>query len=403
MANIDLFGPTQLYGGVTARPSDPRAPTTTDTFFKDCSSPEADDGTQLLAAWFNQVLANMRSVARANGLTGGGADIVVQDNASDTSLLNAISHLIQRGQYVYGTDAGTADAFVVTLSPAPPEYKDGMQFLVKKANSTNATTTPTINVNGLGAKTIVNREGAAVDAGGFLAGGYYTFSYDATGNVMRCVNYSLSKTTIKQMIFAPSVVKFITPGAWSWTVPAGVTIAKIIAWGAGGGGGFSATSGGSGGGAGGYGEQTVTVTPGGTLSGVVGAGGAAATSIASNASGGGNTTVTNSTGGTTYTAQGGAGGASGNGQNNSQSGGSTINFTDRAMVGQPSGGTVWGYDGAARLSYAGNGGQAPLGGVAGQGGTGSANPGQAPGSGGGGSGSSQAAGAGARGEVWILY
>jgi len=399
--SLDILGPASAPGAVTTRPTDTRAFGAADTFFRDCSSATLDDGTEFQAAWFNQVTAILRAIVRSNGQTGGGVDVVTQDNADDGVLLKAVQHLVQRGQITFGTDVGTADAMVVSLSPAPAEYKNGMQVWVKKAASPNATTTPTLAVNALAAKTIVKRDGVnAPAANDFVASGWYGFGFDGTNwrSLTSLPSDSISAAGVKQLIFQPNIVKFTTPGSFSWPVPAGVTIAKIIAWGAGAGGGFSATSGGSGGGGGGYGEQTVTVTPGGTLSGVVGAGGAAATSIAANGAGGGNTTITNSTGGVTYTAQGGVGGGSGNGLNNSSSGGGLINFADRALIGQPSGGTIMG-----TFAYAGNGGAAALGGVPGLAGTGGGNSGNAPGSGGGGSGNAQPAGAGARGEVWILF
>lgn len=403
--SVDLLGPASAPNAVTVRPTENRTFGSADSFFRDCSSPTLDDGTELQAAFINQLLASARSLARGNGNLGGGSPVVTEDNTDDAVILKAVQYLIQRGQVSYADDTGTADALVVTMAPAPPEYKKGIVVWFKKSAAANATTTPTINVNGLGATTIVKRDGSAVVAADFAASGFYGLIHDGTTfrSVTALPSDSLSSQQIKTLIFSPNIVKFTTPGAFSWTVPAGITIAKIIAWGGGGGGGFSAASGGSGGGGGGYGEQAVTVTPAGTLSGAVAAGGAAATTVGANGSGGGSTTVTNSTDGTTYTAAGGTGGHSGDGTNGSVSGGSLTNFVNRALVGQPSGGTIDGYSGSAILPYAGNGGAAALGGVPGLGGTGGGNSGNAPGSGGAGSGSSQPAGAGARGEVWILY
>lgn len=54
------------------------------------------------------------------------------------------------------TAGGTADALTLTYTTAPTAYVDGMRFQFYAA-SDNATNTPTLNVNGLGAKTILDR------------------------------------------------------------------------------------------------------------------------------------------------------------------------------------------------------------------------------------------------------
>lgn len=78
----------------------------------------------------------------------------------------------------YGADTGAANAYVVTLSPAPSGYVAGMQVLVKVAN-TNAGGASTINVNALGAKAI-QYAGAALVAGTLVAGLIYGIVYDGT-------------------------------------------------------------------------------------------------------------------------------------------------------------------------------------------------------------------------------
>lgn len=68
----------------------------------------------------------------------------------------------------------------------------------------------------------------------------------------------------------PQSILFSTPGAATWTVPAGVTSIKISAIGGGGGGGYSAPAVG---GNGAIVNATLTVTPGATLNMFVGGGG----------------------------------------------------------------------------------------------------------------------------------
>lgn len=183
--SLDLFGPASAPGAVTVRPGEGRSFGPLDSFFKDCSSPDIDDGTEFQASWFNQMTAVLRALARGNGASGAGADIVTQDNGDDNILLRAISHLIQRGQMSQAIDTGTADALVAALSPTPAEYKNGMVFWIKKGASANATTTPTLNLGGLGAKTITKRDGKAVVKGDLSAGTWFAFTYDLASDTVR--------------------------------------------------------------------------------------------------------------------------------------------------------------------------------------------------------------------------
>lgn len=58
----------------------------------------------------------------------------------------AQQHQVQQGAFSFAHDTGVADAYVITLSPAP-ELVDGMPIYFSTAN-TNASTTPTITING---------------------------------------------------------------------------------------------------------------------------------------------------------------------------------------------------------------------------------------------------------------
>ena len=106
-------------------------------------------------------------------------------------------------------------------------------------------------------------------------------------------------------------VKYTTPGTFNFVIPSGVSQVRVMAQAAGGAGAPGTTAGngyGTGGSAGGYAEGWFSVTPGDTITVVVGAGGTApAGSVASPVGGnGGNTTVSGS--GISITATGGLGG-----------------------------------------------------------------------------------------------
>ena len=89
---------------------------------------------------------------------------------------------IQNQTYTYFADTGTADALVVTPSPVLAAYATGQRLAVKKAAAANATTAPTLDANGLGAKVIFKRGGLALAVGDMLANGHYIFEYDAAYN-----------------------------------------------------------------------------------------------------------------------------------------------------------------------------------------------------------------------------
>jgi hypothetical protein len=78
----------------------------------------------------------------------------------------------------YAADAGITDAYAVTLAPAPTAYTAGM-VVNFKANTVN-TGPATLNVNGLGAKTIVKNYNVTLGNGDIKAGQLVSVIYDGT-------------------------------------------------------------------------------------------------------------------------------------------------------------------------------------------------------------------------------
>jgi len=78
----------------------------------------------------------------------------------------------------YASDTGAANAYVVTLSPVPGAYTAGMLVQFKASNAN--TTTSTVNVNSLGAKTIVKPDGSALSANEIKSGQIVELEYDGT-------------------------------------------------------------------------------------------------------------------------------------------------------------------------------------------------------------------------------
>jgi len=78
-----------------------------------------------------------------------------------------------------GTAGGSVNALTLTLAPAPTAYTAGMviRFITSGANTDPAVT---INVNGLGVKTISNSEGNDIGVGNFANNELIEAVYDGT-------------------------------------------------------------------------------------------------------------------------------------------------------------------------------------------------------------------------------
>lgn len=95
-----------------------------------------------------------------------------------------VSHLADKMTHIpYAVATGSANTYAVTLSPAPTAYVDGMAVCVKiNVSSTGAST---LNVNGLGAKAILDSLGNAITSGGLKAGVPYTLRYNGTNFIVQ--------------------------------------------------------------------------------------------------------------------------------------------------------------------------------------------------------------------------
>lgn len=85
---------------------------------------------------------------------------------------------LKQGRVTYAADSGAADAYVVTLTHAPPAYVAGMFVLMKATNANTGAST--LNVNGLGVKTIKRYDLSSLQAGDVPAGAYCVLGYDGT-------------------------------------------------------------------------------------------------------------------------------------------------------------------------------------------------------------------------------
>jgi len=90
---------------------------------------------------------------------------------------------LQKNTEKYAADAGANDTYVITLSPVPTSYTTGM-VVHFKANTVN-TGDATINVNSLGAKTIVKGVSTTLLDGDIAALSLNTLIYDGTNFVLQ--------------------------------------------------------------------------------------------------------------------------------------------------------------------------------------------------------------------------
>jgi Phage-related tail fibre protein len=100
---------------------------------------------------------------------------------TDAAPLSHVSDLTSHVPYAAAT--GSANAYAVTLSPAPTALAAGLALAVQ-INVAN-TGASTINVNGLGAKSILNSKGAALTSGKLVANGVYTLRYNGTAFILQ--------------------------------------------------------------------------------------------------------------------------------------------------------------------------------------------------------------------------
>jgi hypothetical protein len=155
---------------VTSRPSVTPDNTGPDSWFKDCSSPAARDGTELRAAFLNAMIAQFREIRRANGRP--------EDNA-DSMAMRAIRS--QRANFVAAAGvAGTANAVTLTFDPPFASIADLLATPIRFLVEQNSTAAVTISVDGLAAQSLVFLDGTAIGNGGLVTGRLVEIMHDGT-------------------------------------------------------------------------------------------------------------------------------------------------------------------------------------------------------------------------------
>jgi hypothetical protein len=96
---------------------------------------------------------------------------------SETFAALKTAFITESASIPYGSTSGT-DTYTVTASPALTEYIAGATVRFKVGNQNTGAST--LNVNGLGAKSLVKGVSTALAAANLLAGGVYTAVYDGS-------------------------------------------------------------------------------------------------------------------------------------------------------------------------------------------------------------------------------
>jgi hypothetical protein len=177
------------------------------------------------------------------------------DNADLVQLAKAI----QGGKLNYAADSGVANSYQITVTPALLAYLPGNRWFVKIANTNTGPST--LNVNGVGARTIVYGNGDALIAGDLTAGSIAEFWDDGT-KFQLCPTHTSHLSGTRAAL--SGVKMFPTPGAYIYQPTVGTRAVLVECVGGGGGGGGSYATGagqisvGVAGGAGGYARKFIT-------------------------------------------------------------------------------------------------------------------------------------------------
>lgn len=142
------------------------------------SAAEGDNNLKILRNAINAVFALFGVVLKTDGTLKANAvnTAAIQDRAITQAKLAMDSAF-------YSTDAGAANVYKATFTPAPTDYATGLVVFLKAATTnTGASTLSLSNGSGgwLTVKDIKKRGSVALEAGDIVAGQVYQFVYDGT-------------------------------------------------------------------------------------------------------------------------------------------------------------------------------------------------------------------------------
>lgn len=117
-----------------------------------------------------------------NGLFYWLGQTVLINNVIDAAWINGLIQAVATSAQIFAADSGSTDAYAISLPTAPTAYVLGM-MIIFRPNTAN-TGACTLNVNGLGAKSIKDVLGNDLQTGDILAGQMVTVIYNGTDFIM---------------------------------------------------------------------------------------------------------------------------------------------------------------------------------------------------------------------------
>ncbi len=189
-------------------------------------------GTSITSNWWNTTGLDIAAAVTASIANDGQTPILANlpmATFRHTGVGNAVARTdyasagqIQDNSLVWGgTAGGTADALTLTLAPIITAYVTGQRFLFISSASANTTTTPTLVVSGLAAKTFKRKDGTAIVAGDIPASTVCECVYNGTNMVLMTnggANTVTSLSNITATIAANSINNGDFAQTWNWAL-----------------------------------------------------------------------------------------------------------------------------------------------------------------------------------------
>lgn len=117
--------------------------------------------------------------------------VTYKESVTQLSSILATHAQVQGSAFNFALAAGAADAYTVALTPVPTSYTDGL-LVTMTANHDNTTSSPTLNVNGLGAKTITLWGNNSLLPSDIMTDSSYIFIYNADDDIFELINPTVS-------------------------------------------------------------------------------------------------------------------------------------------------------------------------------------------------------------------
>lgn len=167
-------------------------------------------GTVVTAKWANDTQEEICGLIESSG------------DQLDAARQDQLARAIQSGALNYAAAGGSANALTVTLTPAPKAYVKPLPLWVLIA--TTNTAAATVNVNGLGAKSIVRLGGGALQAGDLSAGALVCIAYDgakfqiisSTAPLFATAQEVLDATVTNKSIAPNTIAAAVQADAWNY-------------------------------------------------------------------------------------------------------------------------------------------------------------------------------------------